>query len=212
LILATNGKEGIDLTIKHNPDLIVMDIQLPDMNGNEIIQELRKRKYKGSIIAVSADTDEKDVVKSLQAGADDYTTKPIDFDAFFGKIKGLLSKSAGKRKAAKPTTKKDIKKEVYKIDPSISDEARNIFIADTKEKITIINYALASDAFKQQMDKIKAIAHEYKGTAPYFGLNELETEAIKLDKAFKDKETIQQLKKRTERLHSILQAIIDGNT
>ncbi len=56
ILLARNGQEALTMALKNNPDLILMDIQLPDMNGNLVIQRLREEKFSGQIVALSADT------------------------------------------------------------------------------------------------------------------------------------------------------------
>ncbi len=80
IVEATDGKEGIDAAKAHTPDVILMDIQMPVMNGYEAIKILKNdpntRQIK--IVAITSFAMVGDKEKILQAGADDYITKPIN--------------------------------------------------------------------------------------------------------------------------------------
>jgi len=71
---------GLEMANEHNPDLIFLDINLPGINGFEVLKHLRQRgsSREKPIIAISANAMPKDVKKGLEAGFDDYITKPID--------------------------------------------------------------------------------------------------------------------------------------
>ena len=74
---------GIDLAIEHKPDLILLDINLPGMNGFEVLKYLRQNDVTSEIpvIAISANAMQKDIQESLDAGFDNYIVKPIDITA-----------------------------------------------------------------------------------------------------------------------------------
>jgi CheY-like chemotaxis protein len=76
--LAANGAEALDLTNKNNFDIILMDIQMPEMDGYQVTAELRKNGYQRPILAVSAYAMPMDKTKSLEAGCNDHLTKPIN--------------------------------------------------------------------------------------------------------------------------------------
>jgi len=199
LLLAKNGHEAVTMALENDPDLILMDIQLPDMNGNEVIRSLRKQKFSGAIVAISADSAKEDMDKGFASGANGYISKPIDFTVFFSKINEILQKTTDHEKSREIKSKE-------KINPSISAAAKNIFIADAKEKLQIIAKALGRGDNENKMERIKAIAHEYKGNAGYFGLSELENVAKELDRGFKNDERPEYL----ERLIGQLVAVIEG--
>jgi two-component system, cell cycle response regulator DivK len=193
--LAMNGQEALDMARKNNPDLILMDIQLPDMNGNEVIRNLRNVKFPGAIVAVSADSLKKDMDASLAAGANGYITKPIDYDTFFAKINGFLQLPDDPHP--------------LRINASISDAAKNVFIADAQEKLQLLAEALEHAGDEEQMKKIKAIAHEYKGNAGYFGLKELEGIARELDTGLANDQPREYLLELTRKLVAVVKGIID---
>jgi len=77
---AVNGSDGIDVAVKQQPNLILLDIDLPDLNGFEILQKLRSHRELTNtpVVAVSANAMQHDIDKALHSGFFDYVTKPID--------------------------------------------------------------------------------------------------------------------------------------
>jgi len=90
--MAIDGPAGIASAIEHRPDLILMDISLPGMDGWEITKVLRSRPETASIpiIALTAHAMEIDRERSLEVGCNDYDTKPIDLARLLVKIDALL--------------------------------------------------------------------------------------------------------------------------
>ena len=203
LLMAKSGQEAVALALKNNPDLILMDIQLPDINGNEVIQSLRNKKFTGPIVAVSADASQKDKDASSAAGANGYISKPINFNTFFSQISKFIKAEDGQKNQPQTNTYSD------RIDPSISAAAKNVFIMDSQEKLQILTAALEYADDEKQLAKIKAIAHEYKGNAGYFGLKELESIAQELDMGFSNDQPQENLIKLTRQLVAIVKGIVD---
>ena len=87
---ATNGNEAINLFYNINPDLIILDLMLPDINGEEICKFLRIKKSKVPIIMLTAKIGEEDILKGLDIGADDYITKPFSPRQLVARVKALL--------------------------------------------------------------------------------------------------------------------------
>lgn len=81
--VANNGKEAIDKISNQSYDLILMDIQMPVMDGLETIRRLRSTGYKTPIISLTANALQEDRKKCFDAGADDYLSKPINFNHFY---------------------------------------------------------------------------------------------------------------------------------
>ena len=90
-ITANNGEKGLALALKELPDLIVLDIMLPKMNGLEVLQTLRNReKSNVPIIMLTSKKEEIDRVMGLEFGADDYVTKPFSTRELLARIKAVL--------------------------------------------------------------------------------------------------------------------------
>lgn len=92
VILAGTGKEGILLAASHNPDLILLDIGLPDKNGQEVLKELRTW-YNKAIIILSVINTEADIVAALDNGATDYLTKPFRTAELMARIRSAIRRN-----------------------------------------------------------------------------------------------------------------------
>ena len=87
ILEATDGPSALEAIQKKQPDLVLMDIQLPTVSGLEITQQIRKMSIKQpKIVAVSAFALKQDADKAIQAGCDDYISKPISIGPFFATI------------------------------------------------------------------------------------------------------------------------------
>ena len=90
--MAFDGKQGVEMAIEQTPDLILLDMSLPVMDGWEAAGHLKRdeRTRQVPIIALTAHAMAGDMEKALEAGADDYDTKPVDLARLLGKIEALL--------------------------------------------------------------------------------------------------------------------------
>ena len=92
VVVAVDGQEGIDMAYSEDPDLILMDMSLPVLNGWEATRQLKQdKRTKGiPIIALTAHAMASDRESAIEAGCDDYDTKPLEFSRLIGKIHALL--------------------------------------------------------------------------------------------------------------------------
>jgi DNA-binding response OmpR family regulator len=91
---ATFGEEGLALALRERPDLVVIDLGLPDVDGLEICQRLRQRTYVPIMIMTGAAVEEQDKVVGLRFGADDYLVKPFGVAEFVARVEALLRRSS----------------------------------------------------------------------------------------------------------------------
>jgi DNA-binding response OmpR family regulator len=96
---AVNGVEGLRKALKETPDLIILDIMLPEMGGLEVCRELRQKNIGIPIIMLTAKGEEIDKVVGLEIGADDYITKPFSIRELLARIKTQLRRSEREVKA-----------------------------------------------------------------------------------------------------------------
>ncbi|MCD8363920.1 MAG: response regulator transcription factor [Lachnospiraceae bacterium] len=89
VVPAATGREGLSLAASLCPDLILLDLGLPDMDGNEVIQKLREWSVV-PLLVISARTEEDDKVQALDLGADDYITKPFGNSELLARIRTAL--------------------------------------------------------------------------------------------------------------------------
>jgi DNA-binding response OmpR family regulator len=90
VIFETNGERGLQMALEKNPDLLLLDIMLPDLNGYEICKKLKKEKPELPIIMITARGAEMDKVSGLDIGADDYVTKPFSIPELLARIRAVL--------------------------------------------------------------------------------------------------------------------------
>jgi two-component system alkaline phosphatase synthesis response regulator PhoP len=93
VIVALDGKEGLYKARKENPDLIILDLMLPLLNGLEVCKMLRQDKIIIPILMLTAKDDELDKVLGLELGADDYLTKPFSPREVIARVKAILRRS-----------------------------------------------------------------------------------------------------------------------
>ncbi len=91
--VAETGKVAEDLVSHNEYALIVLDVMLPDQNGIETAKKVRNQGFKGSILMLTALSTTKDKVSGLDAGADDYVTKPFSFEELLARIRALLRRN-----------------------------------------------------------------------------------------------------------------------
>ncbi|MGB3540288.1 MAG: response regulator [Mesorhizobium sp.] len=90
IVEAATGREALDEVEQAPPDLIVLDLGLPDMQGQEVIRLLREQGSAVPIVVLSSRTDETGKVEALDLGADDYVTKPFGTDELLARIRAAL--------------------------------------------------------------------------------------------------------------------------
>jgi two-component system, OmpR family, alkaline phosphatase synthesis response regulator PhoP len=90
VLLAKTGPEGVELALNEHPDLVLLDIMLPGMNGFEICEEIRRRDRDVPIIMLTAKGEEHDKVRGLKLGADDYVVKPFGVNELLARVDAAL--------------------------------------------------------------------------------------------------------------------------
>ena len=87
---AETAGQGVEIAKKERLDLILLDVGLPDMDGREACKIMRKNGYKGPIVMLTGNTADSDVILGLDAGANDYITKPFKFAVLLARIRAQL--------------------------------------------------------------------------------------------------------------------------
>ena len=90
---ASTGKEGVLMAANHQPDLIILDIGLPDKSGHEVLRDLRTW-FNKSILILSVQNSESDIIKALDNGATDYLTKPFRTGELLARIRSSIRRSS----------------------------------------------------------------------------------------------------------------------
>ncbi len=132
-VAARDGKEGLQRAFDARPDLIVLDIMLPDLSGLEILEELRDRDQDVPVLILSARGRTGDKVEGLRLGADDYLGKPFELSELLARVEALLRRRRARAEAALPIRFGEVE-----IDPSL----RRVAVAGTEIPLSAKEYEL----------------------------------------------------------------------
>jgi len=125
VLTAADGEEGLNTALNEKPDLIILDIMLPKINGYEICRLIREENLHMPIIMLTAKGEESDIVLGLNLGADDYVTKPFS-------IKELLARTAAFLRRSKQT-----EQDIYEFgDYSLDIPARKLTCKEDEIKLS----------------------------------------------------------------------------
>jgi two-component system KDP operon response regulator KdpE len=131
VLSAASGQEGLVLAAQHRPALVVLDIGLPDLSGQEVLRRLREWSN-APVIVLSVLDDEKGKVAALDAGADDYVTKPFNTDELLARLRVALRRSTKTEEAV-----------VVRAKNLVVDLATRRVTVDGREvKLSVIEYNL----------------------------------------------------------------------
>lgn len=186
----SNGQDGVENVAKVQPDCILMDIEMPGLNGLQAIELLRSRGVKIPIIALSAYAQESDRQNAVRAGADSYLTKPLDFQALKLLLLHYLSSDTQKNQQGPGPV--DSSEESLDLS-TVSPRMRALLHKDIPQKLKQIEAFLATPENTAEREQLERLVHTYKGNARYYSLNNLEklsTEVHQLCKTLSPIESI----------------------
>ena len=123
VIAAYDGQQGLKIALTENPDLILLDIMMPKMDGFEVCRRIREKKLQTPIIMLTARAEEVDKVLGFELGADDYVTKPFGVRELVARVKANLRKHSEIPPAAEPKSSFTIADLVF--DMNMQDIRRN---------------------------------------------------------------------------------------
>lgn len=147
VVQASNGTEGINLAANHSPELVILDLGLPDISGHEVLQELRNW-FEKSIVILSVIDSEEDIVKALDNGATDYLTKPFRTGELLARIRSSIRLNQGVEQQQK----------ILSGDLEIDLTSRNVYRDREIVKLTSTEYNLLVLLAKNQG---KVLTHQY---------------------------------------------------
>lgn len=140
-VVANNGEQAVDYAAKYTPDLILLDIMLPKLDGWQVCREIRKSSDV-PIIMLTAKGETFDKILGLELGADDYISKPFDTKEVIARIKAVLRRSSDKDKASQI---QEVKYDKLRINLTNYELEVNGVKIDTPPKELELIYHLASN-------------------------------------------------------------------
>jgi CheY-like chemotaxis protein/HPt (histidine-containing phosphotransfer) domain-containing protein len=156
--IANNGQEALELASRQSFDLILMDMQMPVMDGVEATRLLREQGYGKPIVALTANAMQKDKDLCLQAGCDGFVTKPIDVNEFHEVLNKYLAAGSSEAEQLQPIVS-DLRDE-----PDLADMVR-YFIKTLPADIDKLKQA----ASQGDWTTVKHVSHQLKGRGGGFG-------------------------------------------
>lgn len=153
LISTDNGRDGIDLCIEEQPDLVILDLMLPDIDGFEVCKMLKRdeRTKDIPVIILTAKGEEFDKVLGLELGADDYITKPFSIRELMARIKAVLRRFKPEEKAEQ--TEED--RPIVVRDITILPDKFQVFKGDVPVELTLKEFELLK-LLAENKDKVLA--------------------------------------------------------
>jgi two-component system KDP operon response regulator KdpE len=131
--LAASGEEGLDLAAEQLPDVVILDLAMPGMDGLEVCRQLREWSSV-PIIVLSVREGEKDKIAALDLGADDYLTKPFSLDELLARLRAVLRRAGSGEEPEAPSFSSG--------DLQIDFARRRVTLADDEVHLTPIEYEL----------------------------------------------------------------------
>ncbi len=147
VVEASTAKEGLSMIASHPPDMIILDLGLPDQNGHELLTHMREW-YTNPIVILSVQSSEEDIVKALDHGANDYLVKPFRTGELMARIRVAL------RKENKEDNQVIIKFQDFEVDFA----ARTLKKENAPVKLTATEYSLLVLMIKNEG---KVLTHHY---------------------------------------------------
>ena len=105
VVTAAAGNEAVEKAVRHRPDLIVLDIMLPDMDGFDVVRRLRSGGAHTPVVFLTARDATEDKIRGLTLGGDDYVTKPFSLEEVIARIRAVLRRTRGDAQEPSPRLK-----------------------------------------------------------------------------------------------------------
>ncbi|MFA9238986.1 MAG: winged helix-turn-helix domain-containing protein [Candidatus Paceibacteria bacterium] len=181
-ISSENKKNALLMFLSHNPNLLIVDLGLPDGDGKDLIKQIREIS-KVPIIVLTARHDEKEIVLALDAGADDYITKPFSVNELLARIRATLRRTL--------SVEVDSSNRFICGEIELDITSRDIFLKDEKLKLTPIEYELLKYFILHQNKTLthKQILQEVWGTGYQNEMQYLRTYVNTLRKKIEENST-----------------------
>lgn len=169
---AATAKEGIEMAMEGGSGLIILDVDLPDMDGREACKQMRKSGVRAPIIMLTGANSDSDAILGLDAGANDYVTKPFKFSVFLARVRAHLRSF------------EDSESAVFQVGPYEFRPAAKVLIDEKGEKIrlteketNILKYLYRAGSKPVSRDEL---LHEVWGYNPAVTSHTLETHVYRL--------------------------------
>lgn len=132
---ALDGRSGLELALHGQPDLVLLDIMLPELSGLEVLRRMRREQCETPVILLTARDNVADKVSGLDAGANDYVTKPFAIEELLARIRANLRKTSARQE----------ERRIYRVDGlELNPDSREVFVRGEKVELTRREFDLLS--------------------------------------------------------------------
>ena len=181
--VADNGRIALDMALATHYDLILMDMQMPVMDGITTTTQLRKKNYQGKIVALTANATKEDRQRCLQAGCNSFLSKPINRDDFYNELSNYLAADIASAGLACANNSNNTAR--LDIDADLLDLVEN-FITDLPARIQQMQDALDN----QRWQELGSSLHQLKGLGTSFGFPEITSMAGDIEHNIKNEQYV----------------------
>jgi len=148
-VSATNGRAALELFEQEKPDLVLLDIMLPELNGIEVLRRIRKTSSV-PVIMVTAKGEVYDKVNGLMTGADDYISKPFAIEELFARIYALLRRSNNSTASETILKNRDVELDVHSMVLKVQNQTYSL----SKLEFFLLKYMLENQNVALSRDQI----------------------------------------------------------
>ncbi len=216
--IAENGRLAVDMAMKRAYDLILMDMQMPELDGYGATRLLRSSGYEAPIVALTAHAMTGDAEKCLEAGCDDYLRKPVEWERLASVLHRFLEKQGGANTPGDvaPAAEKLVTSSSSSDDesPLVSDFAGDLdfldLIRDYVGDLSVQLDEIYRSLHDRDLETVKSVAHKLKGSAGMYGYWELTEVAGVLEDAIRENRDIDLIVELVEVVAAIVRRIERG--
>ncbi len=200
--VAVDGYDALEKAPQFKPDVILMDIQMPKMDGHTAVKHLRANGFNGGIIATTAHALREEKERCLQSGFDEYLVKPIDFHIVSQRIKSL----ANSTKAQQKKTENQLLPKTLVANP-IVEGIKKKFVHNLSDRLSLISKAIDT----KNLAILREESHKIRGVAGACGYENLASDAALVEDAIFDHQKEEVIIDRARKLEQLTASIIAHN-